>query len=525
MPKLNYPECLLEAKLKIVGQFKTSNDHHDIECMICGSVFNATPKSKMTNFKKHNMVGCPRCTMDKRFESEKSDIQNKLKELGFVFEPFRSKLDDIEVYNSKCSCRRKWKTKATYLLTERSFCKPCNDDAKVLRMKSFNATRTNLALKNIDDFVTYKKVVYNMSNNNYNNNKDKFELKRSRENHLDHITSISFCFRYNIPPEICASLDNLRVIPARENLVKNINITSKIPLCISKLLPDNINIITFKQELNDIIGVCEVDATIGDFNYCIYDSKNSIVFNLFENSKSTQQVATRSSMYKSKNNLDNRNIKSFFFMEDEWVNKRNVILSKVKHIYEKSKTIIHARKCTIQNVIPKEKKKFLDENHILGSDRANISYGAYFNDELVALMSFSLPKVFMKGKPSSKINYELSRFCIKGDYIVTGIAGRLLKKFKNENAYDQIYSFADKRLSDGDLYHRLGFSLSSRVDLDYSYLVDGVRSHRWNYRKDMIREKFPNIYDENKKEYQMMLELGYDRIWDCGKLKFITTSH
>ena len=81
------------------------------------------------------------------------------------------------------------------------------------------------------------------------------------------------------------------------------------------------------------------------------------------------------------------------------------------------------------------------------------------------------------------------------------------------------------RLSDGDMYHKLGFQLKNRVDLDYCYLIDGVRHHRWSFRKDMIKEKFPNIYDENKKEYQMMLELGYDRIWDCGKLKFVMHKH
>ena len=43
------------VKLRILPPFKTSNDHHDIECLICGGKFNATPKAKLTRFRKHGM--------------------------------------------------------------------------------------------------------------------------------------------------------------------------------------------------------------------------------------------------------------------------------------------------------------------------------------------------------------------------------------------------------------------------------------------------------------------------------------
>jgi hypothetical protein len=44
------------------------------------------------------------------------------------------------------------------------------------------------------------------------------------------------------------------------------------------------------------------------------------------------------------------------------------------------------------------------------------------------------------------------------------------------------------------------------------------RHHRFNFRKaKLISEGFGS----NKTEWQIMQERGFDRIWDCGNMKFI----
>ena len=41
--------------------------------------------------------------------------------------------------------------------------------------------------------------------------------------------------------------------------------------------------------------------------------------------------------------------------------------------------------------------------------------------------------------------------------------------------------------------------------------------HRYNFRKDkLVREGF----DSNKTEWEIMQERGFDRIWDCGSIKY-----
>ena len=183
---------------------------------------------------------------------------------------------------------------------------------------------------------------------------------------------------------------------------------------------------------------------------------------------------------------------------------------------------VYARKCTIRTVPTDDKSIFLNENHIQGNDKSSINYGLYHEAELMAMMTFSKPKIFMKGKryETGKIQYELSRFCVKGGHSVVGGASRLLKQFIKDVKYDEIYSFADKRLSDGKLYETIGFEKEKTIDLDYAYILDNQRKHRWDFRKDRIKEKYPDMYDPNKTEYEMMLELGIDRVWDAGKIRY-----
>jgi hypothetical protein len=43
------------------------------------------------------------------------------------------------------------------------------------------------------------------------------------------------------------------------------------------------------------------------------------------------------------------------------------------------------------------------------------------------------------------------------------------------------------------------------------------REHRYNFRKDKLIKLG---YDSNKTEKEIMLELGYDKIWDTVNLKY-----
>ena len=78
-------------------------------------------------------------------------------------------------------------------------------------------------------------------------------------------------------------------------------------------------------------------------------------------------------------------------------------------------------------------------------------------------------------------------------------------------------SYADRSWSQGDLYRNLGFEFVGKTDPNYYYIIDGVRKHRFGFRKDqLVKEGF----DPLKTEHEIMLERKIYRIYDSGNLKF-----
>lgn len=210
--------------------------------------------------------------------------------------------------------------------------------------------------------------------------------------------------------------------------------------------------------------------------------------------------------------------------EDEWVNKRKIVESRIKNLLGKTETILYARKCEIREVNFQISSKFLEDNHIQGkTSTGRVHLGLFHEDILISLMTFGLPRNSMGNKNKQENEWELQRFCNKINYSVIGGASRLLKYFENHYKISKIISFADRRWTStlkGSLYDELGFILTSLGDPNYWYLVEPMkRSYRFSYTKGKILKIFTNAKSELS-EWENMIELGFDRIWDCGSLKY-----
>ena len=206
--------------------------------------------------------------------------------------------------------------------------------------------------------------------------------------------------------------------------------------------------------------------------------------------------------------------------EDEWKNHQNLIKNKLLHILGKSNSEkIYARKCEIKEIETKTARNFCNENHIQGYNNCSIKLGLYYNKELVSLMTFSKPSLSKGYKGKNENIWELNRYCT--NKIVIGGAGKLLNYFCNNYEWKEIFSFADKRWSDGNLYNKLGFELLYETKPNYFYFntIDNKRYHRFNFRKDRL-PKILEKFDPNLTEYENMIENNYHRIWDCGNILF-----
>lgn len=207
--------------------------------------------------------------------------------------------------------------------------------------------------------------------------------------------------------------------------------------------------------------------------------------------------------------------------EDEYVNHEKIVMSKIAHLlgFDSDKPKINARNCTVREIYKNVAEKFLEEWHIQGFASSTIYYGAYYNDELVGVMTFK------NGNIKSK-DWELTRFATSDKYIYRGVGGKLFSRFLKDNDPSCVVSFADRRWTlngNNNLYTKLGFVLSEKTRPDYRYYNERVdrfkRVHKMLFMKSKLSKKYG--FPMEMTELEMAKALGYDRIWDCGLFKYV----
>jgi very-short-patch-repair endonuclease len=217
-----------------------------------------------------------------------------------------------------------------------------------------------------------------------------------------------------------------------------------------------------------------------------------------------------------------KGIRLIHIFEDEWYYeyKRVITKSKIKYILKCSYDLpkIYARNCEVRPEVNfKEKNDFLVKNHIQGRDMSSIRLGLYYKGKLVSLMTFGKLRISLGNKhyKSSDDSYELIRFASDINYIVIGAFSKLFNYFINNYDVNTIITYADIRWSEGNIYNDI-FTLDHISKPSYSY-TDGIRRHnRFQFRKQRLKELFPEYYDEKLTEFQIMDKTKYYRIWDCG---------
>ena len=214
-----------------------------------------------------------------------------------------------------------------------------------------------------------------------------------------------------------------------------------------------------------------------------------------------------------------KNIRLVSIYESDWFNKRDNIINLLKNIFIESK-IIYARNCTISKLDYKTKSAFINEYHFYGdSNQGTISYGLYYNDELVSVMSFG--KLRGQNKlHNNKDHYELVRFVTKDNMRIIGGASKLFKKFISEYQPVYIICYSDNDFFTGETYHKLGFKLKSLGEsIDYQWVKGTKALSRYECMTNKLLEKYDkyrNINITGSIEDYVMHDLGYNKLYRCG---------
>lgn len=237
-----------------------------------------------------------------------------------------------------------------------------------------------------------------------------------------------------------------------------------------------------------------------------------------------------------------QNVRLIQIFEDEWVNRKEIVLNKIRHILEKRVNLdenilekwennteaplekckelpkIMGRKCLIKEITKIEAKEFLNTYHVQGFVCSSVYLGAFYNDNLIAVMQF-------KKEISDSDNWELTRFASNYNYVCQGIGGKLFKYFVRNYNPLQIKSFADRRWTvdeKNNIYIQLGFKFDYYVLPDYHYFKESdgiIRQHKFNFRKKILNKKYG--LPLTMTEWEMVKELNYLRIYDCGLIKYV----
>lgn len=203
--------------------------------------------------------------------------------------------------------------------------------------------------------------------------------------------------------------------------------------------------------------------------------------------------------------------------EDDIIYKLDILEHRLRSILNRSEKI-GARLCHIREITSAEKRDFLLKYHIQGNCNSSIRLGAFYNGNLVGVMTFGKLRKFMN--QSHKDNeYEMYRFATS--FNVIGLASKMLKYFITKYNPYHIISYADRSWTTkhSNVYQKIGFTLLSETVPDYYYVNRDIREHRYKYRKSNLKHVL-EIYDDMLSERANMERNGYYRIYGPGSLKY-----
>lgn len=206
----------------------------------------------------------------------------------------------------------------------------------------------------------------------------------------------------------------------------------------------------------------------------------------------------------------NKNIQLLQFWDYEINNYleivENIILSKLNIVGK-----IYARECTITKLGNNTTNNFFNKSHLQGHRNANVIYGLLLENDIQCALSIS---------KHPKFDWEIIRFANKLNHKTIGGFSRLLKRFIKDYNPKQILTFADRRISTGNVYMKNGFEYFGSTSPNYFYYNRSGLLSRQQCQKNKLH-RFLESYDETKSETMNMLVNNYVKVFDAGHHKFV----
>lgn len=313
---------------------------------------------------------------------------------------------------------------------------------------------------------------------------------------------------------------NNNTVPTQKPLIANYDVYQDI---ITKLQAINSNLIFHYDKTTNNTDILLCDTKMVAIHFIDLATKNQewLIKNL-----GITQVQAKKFISGVMDEYITKGYRVITIFENEWKDKEYKIFNFLKAVIGCNTNTVFARKCTTKIITKEEGREFLKKEHIQGCANLSTKYFGLYNNsnnELLSVMSFGFhhreQSIFSNAQTS-----VLDRLAVKSGFNVPGGASKLLKFAITELQKDgktQIVSWSDKRISAGNLYKVLGFTLHTELHPDYSYwnstLPGCVVEGKQKNKKCNLKINGIPVLQTKYTEYEATILLGKMRIWDCGK--------
>jgi response regulator of citrate/malate metabolism len=204
---------------------------------------------------------------------------------------------------------------------------------------------------------------------------------------------------------------------------------------------------------------------------------------------------------------ETKGIRLIHIWEHEWLDPRvkTILFSMLNIAENKAKQKIYARQCSIKQITNNEARPFNNKNHLQGHRNAQVTYGLFYNNELVQLMSFSRTRWNRNLKNNDA--WEIIRGCPGSNNVVVGGVSKLFTHFVKDYNPSSVFSYCDFNKFDGKGYEALGMKFIGYTEPDM----------KWFMKDRTVMNRQPSRYKELKAN-------SLAQIWGAGSKKYLWTN-
>ena len=221
--------------------------------------------------------------------------------------------------------------------------------------------------------------------------------------------------------------------------------------------------------------------------------------------------------YRKSLEAQEKGIRLIHIYEYEWndIRIRPIIESLIFISCGKLNERIYARDCEIREITNKEAKPFNDKNHLQGHRNAQVTYGLFYNNKLVQLMSFSKTRYNRNLKGDN--DWEIIRGCPGSNNIVIGGVNKLFTHFIRYYNPDKVFSYCDFNKFDGKSYEAIGMKFVGYTGPDKTWIINdkAVKRNPKKYRELKVTSDFI-IWGSGSKKYEWTNLNNINKGVTCG---------